>query len=568
MDQTLACLDQPSSASAASESGENIVAFDNRRETHGRILGHLVELSGLHAVIVSNLGAAPGETQWSVGHLITIAYGESRIIAVVCSLTAMDHRWTDNESNVVHVRVELTGEIIAGYNGKPEFRRGLQSYPPLGAIAHRIRTADLAAIYAFRHTDGVEIGRLSQNDAIPAVISVGQMVGRHFAVVGSTGVGKTTAVSLLVQKSIEVRKNLRVLIMDPHNEYKRHFPDNSIVFDAATLDLPFWMFRFDELADIVFSGRDPSPNEREALLEIVKTARNRFAPGQSASPGIRRAAPAGANTSGADTPTPYRMADAIQVIDDWNGLLEPPFQRADLRSLRLRLETLYRDPRFKFMFGRSQGDDTMAYILSRLFRMPIGRAPVSIVQLAGLPNEVLNAVVSVLARIAFDLALWSEGGYEVLLVCEEAHRYIPNDRALGFGPTRQAIGRIAKEGRKYGASLCVVSQRPSELDATVLSQCSTMFAMRLPNERDKAIVKSALGESSATMIDFLSSLVDREAIAFGEAIPTPMRVKISRSAIARMTDGANIEGSNPNTPIECDMRRMVSRMRFEMPGSA
>jgi hypothetical protein len=173
MDQILACLDSPAPASAASDSGEN-VAFDNRREIHGRILGRLVELSGLHAVIVSNMGASPGEAQWSVGHLITIAYGESRIIAVVCSLSAMDQRWTDNESNVVHVTVELTGEIVTGPNGKSEFRRGLQSYPPLGAIAHRIRTADLAAIYAFRHTDGVEIGRLSQNDSIPAVISVGQ----------------------------------------------------------------------------------------------------------------------------------------------------------------------------------------------------------------------------------------------------------------------------------------------------------------------------------------------------------------------------------------------------------
>src|SRR5450432_167227 len=518
MEQNLSRSDTPVVAEAASASGENIVALGNRRDVQGRILGNLVELNGLHGVIASRMIPGSNENHWSVGHLITIVHGESRIVAVVCSLAAADRRWTDTDANIVHVKVELTGQIATGANGNPEFRRGLQSYPTLGAIAHRIRSADLAAIYSFRDIPGVEIGRLSQNDEIPAVVSIGQMVGRHFAVVGSTGVGKTTAVSILLQKSIEARKNLRVLIMDPHNEYRRHFPENSVVSDATTLDLPYWMFRFDEFADIVFSGRDANANEREALFEVVKTAKNLFSSAQGGTVGIRRANPSGGSASGADTPIPYRMADALQIVDGWNGMLEPPFPRADLRALKLRLETLQRDPRFRFMFGRSQGEDSMATILSRLFRMPMGRAPVSIVHLAGLPNEVLNAVVSVLARISFDLALWSEGAYEILLVCEEAHRYIPNDRRLGFTPTRHAIGRIAKEGRKYGASLCVVSQRPSELDATVLSQCSSMFAMRLSSERDKDIMAQAAGASTQGTINFLSSLADREAIAFGEAI--------------------------------------------------
>jgi uncharacterized protein len=568
MDQNLSRLDAPVVAETASTSGENIVALGNRRDVQGRVLGNLVELNGLHGVIASRVVPGSNENHWSVGHLITIVHGEARIVAVVCSLAAADRRWNDTEANIVHVKVELTGEIAIGANGKPEFRRGLQSYPTLGAIAHRIRSADLAAIYSFRDIPGVEIGRLSQNDEIPAVVSIGQMVGRHFAVVGSTGVGKTTAVSILLQKSIEARKNLRVLIMDPHNEYRRHFPENSVTFDSATLDLPFWMFRFDELADIVFAGRDANANEREALFEVIKTAKNLYTSTQGgATVGIRRASPSGGSASGADTPIPYRMADALQIVDGWNGMLEPPFPRADLRALKLRLETLQRDPRFRFMFGRSQGEDSMATILSRLFRMPMGRAPVSIVHLAGLPNEVLNAVVSVLARIAFDLALWSEGGYEILLVCEEAHRYIPNDRRLGFTPTRQAIGRIAKEGRKYGASLCVVSQRPSELDATVLSQCSTMFAMRLPNEGDKAIIKSALGEASATVLDFLSSIADQEAIAFGEAVPTPMRVKFARSAAASSMKSNDGEPSKTAAPFEYDMRQLVGRMRFESPGS-
>ena len=168
-----------------------------------------------------------------------------------------------------------------------------------------------------------------------------------------------------------------------------------------------------------------------------------------------------------------------------------------------------------------------------------------------------------LARIAFDVAQWSEGAYEVAVVCEEAHRYIPNNPALGFAPTRQAIGRIAKEGRKYGASLCVVSQRPVELDATVLSQCSTVFAMRLPNEGDKAIIKSALGKSSATMLDFLSSIADREAIAFGEAIPTPMRMKFSRPATIGWQEAQTVEPHRDPAANGCDVLRIVSRLRCD-----
>ena len=137
----------------------------------------------------------------------------------------------------------------------------------------------------------------------------------------------------------------------------------------------------------------------------------------------------------------------------------------------------------------------------------------------------VNAVVSVLARMAFEIAAACHGEVQVALLCEESHRYIPSNPNLGFEPTRRAIGRIAKEGRKYGASLCIVTQRPSELDSTVLSQCSTMFAMRLASERDKDIMAQAAGASSQGTINFLSSLADREAIAFGEAIPTPMRMK-------------------------------------------
>ena len=547
-----------------------VLPLHERRDHSERTLGYLVSLNGVHGVLASQLDTAAGSigNDWSVGHLITVVHGESRLVGVVCEMMTANSLWNESGSNIAHVRIEFSGEINDDLVGKPYFRRGIRSYPALGATAHRIRSADLAAIYAFNGDGGVRIGRLSQDESIPATISVNQLLSRHFAVIGSTGVGKTTAVSMLIKKSLEVRNRLRVLIIDPHNEYKNYFADDSIILDSDTLDLPFWMFRFDEMVDIVYGGRTPSEPEGDALFELIKSAKLKFGAAQTQlqAPSLirRQSAPEGANIS-ADTPVPYRMADALQMLDEWMGKLDQRYPRSDLRSLKHRLESLSRDPRYRFMFGRVTIEDNLAKILARVFRLPIDGAPVTIVQLAGLPNEVVNSVVSVLARLAFDIALWSEGAYEISVICEEAHRYIPNDRTLGFAPTRLAIGRIAKEGRKYGASLGVVSQRPSELDATVLSQCSSLFAMRLSNENDKAIIRSALSEASSSAISFLSSIANREAIAFGEAVPTPMRMKFddlewrgASSAISDPTLSAQLE--------RYDMRRIVSRLRGESTG--
>jgi DNA helicase HerA-like ATPase len=183
--------------------------------------------------------------------------------------------------------------------------------------------------------------------------------------------------------------------------------------------------------------------------------------------------------------------------------------------------------------------------------------------MAGLPSEVVNAVCSVLARLAFDLALWSEGRLKLLLLCEEAHRYMPADSRLGFAPTRHALARIAKEGRKYGCYLGVVTQRPGELDPTILSQCSTVFAMRLANDQDQAIIRSAIADSSASTLSFLSSMGQREAIAFGEGVATTMRLKFERMAGHLLPGVAKkqAEESEPGEAGDIDLAAIVERLR-------
>ena len=177
------------------------------------------------------------------------------------------------------------------------------------------------------------------------------------------------------------------------------------------------------------------------------------------------------------------------------------------------------------MFGSLTVYDGMTQVLSRIFRVPVNNKPITIVELTGLPTEIVNVVVSVLARMTFDFAHWSEGKVPLTLVCEEAHRYVPAADHLGFEPCKRAIAKIAKEGRKYGVALCIVSQRPAEVDPTILSQCNTVFALRMSNDRDQEIVTSAITDTGSGLLEFLPSLGQREALAFGDGVALPVRIK-------------------------------------------
>ena len=544
------------------QAGGKGLSFEQREVEPTRVIGRLVALNGTQGVLSCPLKLDEGE--WSVGHLITIAHRTARLVGTVCEVATHDGRWSEDEANAARVTIEVNGEIIDDPNGAPYFHRGVRSFPSLGAPAHRIRADDLRAIYTFRGRQGVEIGRLSQNEDIPAEIDVGELMRRHFAVLGSTGVGKTTSVSLLLKKSLVMMPKLRIIIFDPHNEYAAHFPGLAQIIDSESLELPFWMFKFDELADVVFSGRQPHADERDALYEVIRVARAKYQTELSSSAGasaVRRQPVAEGNSVTSDTPTPYRIVDVIAVIEEWLGLLDQRFPRSELRALRYRLEGLNRDPRYRFMFGRLVVEDDIGKVISKLFRIPTRGLPVTIVRLAGLPNEVTNSVVSVLARLSFEIAFCCSGAYEINVLCEEAHRYISSDNRQTFGPARLAIGRIAKEGRKYGASLGIVTQRPSELDPTVLSQCSTLFAMRLANELDKGIIRAAAGVSAASTIAFLSSIADREAIAFGEAIATPMRMKFAD--ISARPEAQRLPASDERDANPIDLRKLSAQLRGE-----
>jgi DNA helicase HerA-like ATPase len=505
---------------------EALPAEQPRPFVRNRTDGHVIECNGEKAVIYALTGpsVAASDDYWTVGQLISIQVGNSRVVGLVYEVNAYEAQWVVEADQSIRIHVELIGQVNEHNDGSLTFSSGIANYPHMGAVAHRIRATDLAIIYTASLKNTVSIGHLSQNASIPALISIDSLVSRHFAVLGSTGVGKSSAVSLLLRKIIAQRPDLRVLILDPHNEFASAFPDHSISIDYNTLELPYWLFRLEEFAEAVFRGRPMVPAEVDALRDLIPIARERFASSEAMTAASLLKKDRDYSSMTADTPTPYRIADLTKLIDERIGQLEGKTDRPIMKALRQRLQALVADPRYRFMFSAPTTMDTMRQTIGHIFRIPKNDRPICVFQLAGLPSEVVNSVASVLCRMAFDLAVSSDGRAQTLVVCEEAHRYIPADANAGFWPTRQAIARIAKEGRKYGVYLAVITQRPGELDATILSQCSTVFAMRLGNERDQEIIRGAITGASQSTIGFLSSIANREAIAFGEAVPTPMRM--------------------------------------------
>jgi DNA helicase HerA-like ATPase len=492
-----------------------------------RILGYVVRCDGARATISSYADSRDGEVtaEWTVGRMISINLGKVRTVGLVYAISRTEPGWQTDGSNPIEISVELVGEVRdVEPGGALVFDRGITAYPHIGAIAHRIRAHDLKAVYDLGGRHALAIGQLSQDESIEARIAIDDTLSRHFAVVGTTGVGKSTAVSLLLRRTIEARPDLRVLILDPHNEFAASLPEYSYRVDSSSLDLPFWLFRLEEFAEVLFRGREVELDELEILRDLIPAAKAMYrAPANAGL--LRRNSD---STVTADTPIPYRVADLLRLLDERIGQLDGKSDRPVLRALRTRIESALNDQRYRFMFNSRLIEDTIHETIGKIFRIPHEGRPITCFEMAGLPSEVVNSVCSVLARLAFDLALWSEGKLRLLLMCEEAHRYMPADPRLGFAPTRHALSRIAKEGRKYGCYLGVVTQRPGELDPTILSQCSTFFAMRLANEQDQAIIRSAIADSSASSLAFLSSMGQREAIAFGEGVATTMRMKFQR----------------------------------------
>jgi DNA helicase HerA-like ATPase len=487
-----------------------------------RALGSVLSVTGSQAHVRMAVAGLPGadDVRATVGKFLGIRTGTSLIVGVITKI-AVDPGPGTHATAQLDMLGEIKDDKAPGY-----FQRGVTDYPMIGDAVDLITNRELRLIFDISGPATIAIGHLQQDPTIAAYVNVDDMVRKHFAVFGTTGVGKSSGVALLIREILDARGDLRVFLIDPHNEYGHSFGDRAQVLSPNNLKLPFWLFNFEEIVDVFFRGRPGVEEEVEILSELLPLAKAMFAPARGLAE--RRSLRADPKASGVtvDTPVPYRLEDLISLIDERMGKLENRATWARYHRLITRIETARNDARYAFMFDNANvGGDTMVEVLSQLFRLPPNGMPMTIMQLAGFPAEVVDSVVSVLLRMAFEFGLWSDGAFPLLVVCEEAHRYAPADRSIGFGPTRKAVSRIAKEGRKYGVFLGLITQRPAELDATIISQCSTLFAMRMANDRDQAIVRSAVSDAAGSLLSFVPSLGTREVFAFGEGVALPTRLR-------------------------------------------
>jgi DNA helicase HerA-like ATPase len=492
-------------------------------------IGHVVSVRGSQATVgLSAAPSAPSAVRATVGKFLGIRTGESLLVGVITNVAIEPPTMAAEHGYHSTADVDLVGEIKQPA-GTAQFQRGVTDYPAIGDPVLPIGTRELRSVYNVASSSAVEIGHLQQDSTIAAYVDIDDMLGKHFAVLGTTGVGKSSAVVLMLHEIIRARPNLRILILDAHNEYGRPFGDKAFVLNPGNLKLPFWLFNFEEMVDVLFGARPGSEEEVDILSEVIPRAKAAYGYYRSAADRPLKRVDHRTLAYAVDTPVPYRIADLIGLLDDRMGKLENRSSRMTYHRLITRIEGVCNDPRYAFMFENANvGGDTMAEVLGQIFRLPANGRPITVMQLAGFPSEVVDAVVSVVCRMAFDLGLWSEGAAPLLLVCEEAHRYASADRSIGFGPTRRSISRIAKEGRKHGVFLGLVSQRPAELDATIISQCNTLFAMRMINDRDQVILRSAVADAAANLLDFLPSLGTGEVFAFGQGVALPTRVKLKQ----------------------------------------
>jgi hypothetical protein len=483
-------------------------------------IGHVIDISGgssrisiTHAEVLrlSEHQDATLAMAGQVGSQVKIKVGSNWLVANVRSLTSV----VAGEDYTAEIdflgegdEERLTGRI---YN----FRRGVTSFPIPGMQVFPVSLEDMKQIYAADDRPAIEIGTVYPTKDVRGTLYIDSMLGKHFAILGSTGTGKSTSTALILHRICEFAPQGHILLIDPHGEYSAAFKTNGALFDVSNLAMPYWLMNFEEHCEVFITS---SGSDRQMDCDILAKC-------LLAARGKSRAAEGIAKLT-VDSPIPYLLSDLTSGIIAEMGKLDKAGDSAPYMRLKTKIDEIKSDPRYSFMFSGMLVADTMGEFLARIFRLPGDGKPISIIDVSGVPSDITSAVVAVLSRMVFDYAIWSrnEPQRPILLVCEEAHRYVPAERDAHKSSVGKILGRIAKEGRKYGVSLGLITQRPSDLSEGVLSQCGTIIAMRLNNERDQAFVKAAMPEGARGFLDTIPALRNRECIVCGEGVTIPVRV--------------------------------------------
>ncbi|MFL6794859.1 MAG: ATP-binding protein, partial [Sphingomicrobium sp.] len=447
LDEVNSFADEPAGAPAPAKSGEALAPIGKVLEIAGS--GSAVCIDAAELMKLQSHGDPAVAMSGQVGSQVKMVVGTNWLIANVRTMRA-------DESGEIVANVDFLGEGSRDASGNmSNFRRGVTRYPVPGCEVHPVSTEDLGAIFAASDEPHIEIGTVYPTDDIRGALYVDPMLSKHFAVLGSTGTGKSTSVALILHRISQLSPEGHIVMIDPHGEYSAAFKGCGELFNVDNLQLPYWLMNFEEHCEVMLTTHD-AERQRDAdiLAKCLLTARTKG----------KNLETLGKVT--VDSPIPYLLTDLNTIIVNEMGKLDRAGDTLPFQRLKTKLDELRADPRYTFMFSGMLVSDSMGSLLAKLFRLPSHGKPISIVDVSGVPSEVTSVVVSVLARMVFDYAIWSrtEAQRPLLLVCEEAHRYVPKDETQENGQAvRRILERIAKEGRKYGVSLGLITQRPSDL---------------------------------------------------------------------------------------------------------
>ncbi|GAB6067240.1 hypothetical protein JCM13664_05580 [Methylothermus subterraneus] len=478
-----------------------------------------VEASRFEALAESQ---KPDHPLFQLGSYVAIEQAGIRVLAVV-NRSALDARG---------VRLELIplGEIDA-----EGFQRGVRRYPTPGAKVSEIADAQLQAAFAKYRAFGFGIGQVAGRSDLTAYLNPSALFGRSFAILGQSGAGKSWTVASLIQQAVATMPRAHLILLDLHGEYcwrdgqgalhSAFRPGTYRYLDARALEIPYWLMTYQELVELLIDRNDPSASVQMAFLrETLHTLKRKEA---------ERLA---IGFVSIDAPIWFSLEElyrefktANELRTDFGKTKGPLYGQFD--QFLVKLQSRLSDARYDFLLKPKQR--TQSESLATLLRDFVGlgepKCPITVIDLSAVPFDVRPTVSAQIGRIAFEFNYWNPRRREfpLVLVCEEAHAYIPRTGDKYDG-TRRALERIAKEGRKYGVGLGVVSQRPHELSETVLSQCGTFLCLRLSNPDDQAYVRELVPDAESALVDVLPALGRGEAMVMGEAVPLPLRVKIRR----------------------------------------
>nr|HDM59730.1 ATP-binding protein [Bacillota bacterium] len=495
----------------------------------------------------------------------------------------MDGVSLSRESVLNTVRIILVGTVGLTSDNNPRFSRSLVQVPEIDGACHVLRDAQLQTFMALLSAEGktkhsLEIGRYTIDEKAAAYLDGNKFFQRHASLLGSTGSGKSWTVAAILEQAAELPSS-NLIVFDLHGEYReisyaRHLripgPEELGKADDSLLFLPYWLLNAEELQAMFIDRSEFSAhNQVMAFQDIVVAEKKRTLESLKKTDVL--------NAFTLDSPVPFAINEVIAELKRMNEEMVPgakantkkqgPFY-GQFSRLLVRLNSKVTDKRYGFLFqapSSAHDYDAMALIMKRLMDYSETKAQIKVIDFSEVPADILPVIVGLVARIIYQVQCWTDRSKRkpMALVCDEAHMYLPKKE--GKNPVEQRaienFEKIAKEGRKYGVALLIVSQRPSDVSPTILSQCNNVVSLRLTNGDDQATVKRLMPESLEGLMDTLPILDIGEALVVGDAVLLPSRIRIhppKEKPLSATIDFWDEWTKAPDTP---DFTKAVENMR-------